>query len=267
MSLAFVYAGQGSQSLGMGGLSEAQVTQTKYVQPAMIGIEIELTDMLKKEGIIPDVVCGLSLGEYAALYAADVWDAATTLDIVSYRGHVMQETTKGMECAMVAILGLVPDSAFDEVEISNYNCTGQIVISGEKSAVERAAFKAKSLGAKRCIPLNTNGPFHTSMMEEASRLLNEKFNEIEFNEMKIPVIANVTGEVLNSDIAKNLVNQVKCPVQFEKTIKTLEKMGVNTAIEIGPGRVISGFIKKTSPSIQVYNVEKGEDIACVKQQL
>lgn len=274
--IAFVYAGQGSQYLGMGEgftdehLDEEELKQTKYVQPAMLSIEIAITDALKKEGITPDVVAGLSLGEYAALYAAGVWDAETALDIVTYRGQIMQETTKDMNCSMIAILGLDYDTvqkSLDGAEISNINCPGQIVVAGETEAVEKTAGRAKTLGAKRCIPLNTSGPFHTSMMEKASKLLEEKFKKTKFNEMKIPVIANVTGETLTGDIADSLVKQVKSAVQFEKTIKTLEKMGVDTAIEIGPGKVLSGFIKKTAPNIRVINIETRSDFECAKQQL
>ena len=277
--LAFVYAGQGSQYVGMGEgfadevWSEEQLKQTKFVQPAIVSIEIAITDALKEAGICPDVVAGLSLGEYAALYASGVWDKATTMDIIAYRGKVMQQATAEAQCIMTAILGLDSDlvkKAIDVkgfVQIANYNCTGQIVIAGEAEAVIKAAEKAKELGARKCIPLNTSGPFHTSLMEDASQLLAEKFKEIEFSDMKIPVISNVTGEILQGNIAQSLVAQVKSPVQFEKTIQTMQKMGVTRVIEIGPGKVLSGFIKKQTPQIQTYNIETRSDFECVKQQL
>ena len=298
MSLAFVYAGQGSQKVGMGadfydefpGVrevfdavphireicftdSQGLLSQTKYTQPCMVTFAVAITDLLKAHGIIPEMVAGLSLGEYSALYAAEVFDAKTVISLIEYRGTIMQESTQGIDCRMVAILGAdisIVEQAIGQVEgiadIANINCTGQIVIGGETEAVNQAADIAKSLGAKKCIPLNVSGPFHTRMMQEAAELLKVRLDETKIGDMKIPVVFNISGGFL-TDIKHALAMQIKSPVQFEKTIRTMQESGVDTVIEIGPGKVLSGFIKKTAPEIKVLSIETRSDFEWVKQQL
>lgn len=294
MRLAFVYAGQGSQKAGMGkdfyencpsvqavfdntpcdfaiketcfDDPENLLSQTRYTQPCMVTFAVAVTDLLKTEGIVPEAVAGLSLGEYSALYAAGVFDRETVLSLVAYRGKVMEETTKGIDSKMIAVLGAdydtvkkAVDSAQDKgvVDIANLNCTGQIVIGGETAAVEAAAEQAKSLGAKRCIPLNVSGPFHTRLMEEASVLLKEKLDNAEFHDMQVPVIFNITGESLaeGMTVKEALTKQVKSSVYFEKTIQTMKAMGIDTIVEIGPGKVLAGFVKKTAPEIRVIGID------------
>ena len=202
MKLAFVYAGQGSQAVGMGqelyetypvakqvfdsihldfdvkklcfeGPMET-LSQTQYTQPCMVATAIAITEVLKEQGIVPKMAAGLSLGEYSALYAAGVFDQATALDLVRYRGQVMEEAVQGIDSKMVAVLGLdraLVEQAVSEgskvglVQAANYNCPGQIVIGGEVAAVDKAAEVALELKAKRVVPLNVSGPFHTSLLE------------------------------------------------------------------------------------------------------
>lgn len=294
MKLAFVYAGQGSQKVSMGKDfyeqfssvrnvfdnapvdfdlkklcfegPETILSQTKYTQPCMVAFAAAVTDLLKKEEIIPSVAAGLSLGEYSALYAAGAFDLEAVLSIVAYRGKIMQESTAGINSGMVAILGLSEEAVQQAVnqakdlgvcEIANRNCSGQIVIGGEKNAVEIAAEHAKKLGAKRCVSLNVSGPFHTSLMEKASEKLAQKLDEITISSMQFPIVFNATGEALadSTKIRELLVKQIKSPVLFEQSIKTMESMGIDTIVEIGPGKVLSGFIKKTARTIRLYQIE------------
>ena len=301
--IAFVYAGQGSQKVGMGmdfyetyktvqncfdnisldfNIKEImfqgpkdRLTETKYTQPCMAAFAAAITELFFAEGIRPNYVAGLSLGEYSALYASSVFDFEMLMSLVAYRGRVMQETTEGFDCSMSAILGLeekkvqqAVDSAvsFGIVSIANLNCSGQIVIGGETKAVKKAELSAKELGAKRCMPLQVSGPFHTAMMEEASALLCSRLGKTVFQEMQIPVLFNVTGDCRQDGqtILDLLTAQIKSPVQFEKIIKRLERLSVDTVIEIGPGKVLSGFFKKTAPGITVHAVE---DVASFQQAL
>jgi [acyl-carrier-protein] S-malonyltransferase len=295
MKLGFLYAGQGSQKVGMGKdfyqefpsfralydqisldfdvkqLSfegpEEQLSQTKYTQPCMVAFAVGVTDLLKEEGIVPSAAAGLSLGEYSALYAAGALDAQTVIPLVAYRGLVMEETTQDIPSKMVAILGGTEQTVQQAVEkgqqvgavgMANLNCPGQIVIGGEAPAVDAAAEFAKELGVKRCVPLNVSGPFHTSLMAEASELLGQKLKEVNISKPSFSILCNVTGEELAprpDKIRQNLTLQVKSPVRFQKTIETLDQMGIDTIVEIGPGKVLSGFVKKTAPHISCINIE------------
>lgn len=297
MKLGFVYAGQGSQTVGMGkdfyqadpgvralfddiqlefdwkqvmwqGPAE-QLSQTQYTQPCMVAFGAAVTDLLARQGIVPQVVAGLSLGEYSALYAAGAMDAKTAVSLVAYRGKVMAQTTQHMDCKMVAVLGLDETAVTQAVAgvgkvwLANLNCPGQIVIGGEAAAVDQAAENAKGLGAKRCLPLQVSGPFHTPLMDEASALLAQRLEQVPIGTPAIPLICNVTGQILTQDVKENLALQIKSPVRFEQTIRTMEQLGVDTVIEIGPGKVLSGFIKKTAPAIQTFAVETADDLSAV----
>ena len=299
MKLAFLYAGQGSQKEKMGedfynaypqiqdifhnenaGFDIAeicfnapieQLSQTKYTQPCMAAFGAAVTRLLFENGIKPYCAAGLSLGEYSALYAANVFDENTLFSLLAYRGHIMQSTTAHLDTKMMVIIGLSADQAnaavseaagegLGIVACANFNCKGQIVIGGAVSAVDLAAKLCKEAGAKKCLPLNVSAPFHTPYMEEAAKLMSEKLKSAEFGEMKIPVIFNATADFLqkNQTVAQLLEIQVKMPVLFEKTILNLESIGVDTVIEIGPGSVISGFIKKTAPDIKAYSIDDME---------
>ena len=308
MSLAFLYAGQGSQHPGMGAdlyeahsafrtvldsaaervdfdLKEVSFTdaagvlnQTAYTQPAMVAFAAGVTALLYERGIEPDYAAGLGLGEYSALHAAGVFSAAEAVSLVAFRGKAMTQAAQGMDCAMMAVLGLdapTLQSACDQaaslgvVEIANYNCPGQLVIGGEQPAVDKAAGLAKELGARRCMPLKVSGPFHTSLLAPAGDALREKFREISFGEMRIPVLFNCLGREMGpgDTIPALLEKQVQSSVYMEDTIRRLAQLGVDTIVEIGPGKALSGFVKKTAPAIKTYAVETCADVDALSAAL
>ncbi|MCL2564588.1 MAG: ACP S-malonyltransferase [Defluviitaleaceae bacterium] len=296
MSLAFLYAGQGSQKEKMGedfyntypqvqeifdnpsaGFNIADIcfnasletlTKTKYTQPCMAAFGAAVTKLLFEKGIKPDYTAGLSLGEYGALYAAGVFDVDTMLELLAYRGKVMEETTAGLNTKMVAVIGLSEDevreackkaqnTGLGTVAPANFNSVGQTVIGGAEEAVAKASEICAEMGARRCLPLNVSAPFHTPYMEEASKLMSKKLKGAKFGDMGIPVIHNATADFLQSgqSVAQLLEIQIKMPVLFQKSIEKLAEIGVDTVVEIGPGNAISGFIKKTAPGIKVYSIE------------
>lgn len=297
MKLGFLYAGQGSQHPGMGAdlyerfptfravldsaaeqvdfdLKEVSFTdtkgilnQTRYTQPCMVAFAAGMTALLAERGIVPAAAAGLSLGEYSALHAAGVFDADTAVELVAFRGKAMEEAAAGRPSAMVAVLGLdraALQEACDEASahgcavIANYNCPGQLVIGGDKAAVDKAAELALAAGARRCLPLNVSGPFHTSLMHPAGDALREKCKAVRFAPMQFPVLFNCLGhEMEETDtIAALLEKQVQSGVRWEVTVRRLAELGVDAAIEIGPGRALTGFVKKTVGSaISCYPVE------------
>ncbi|NLO47400.1 MAG: ACP S-malonyltransferase [Clostridiales bacterium] len=296
MKLAFLYAGQGSQKVGMGrdfyekfpmirssfdnenaGFDIRNLcfetpldilSRTRYTQPCMAALATAVTKLLYEEGIYPTCAAGLSLGEYSALYASGVFDEDTLISLLAFRGKVMEETTANIKSKMCAVFNLSEEliqEAISEINAlnlgivacANFNCPGQIVIGGEAEAVDAAAEKCLKMGAKRCLPVNVSGPFHTPLMEEASKLLGERLYQTEFRDMHFSVVFNTTADVLGEGetIPHILQNQVKSPVLFEKTIYKLRSLGVDTVIEIGPGRVLSGFVRKTAPDIVSYSIE------------
>ena len=308
MRLAFLFAGQGSQKVGMGkdfyesrpefaeildtvnldfdlkelmfSGPEEQLSQTRYTQPCMAAFAAGVTAILKKEGITPDYVAGLSLGEYSALHAAGVFDAKTLVELVAFRGKAMEEAAKGIACKMSAVMGMesgtlqeVCEKACGQtgkyVTVSNFNCTGQYVICGEEEAVAAAETLAKEAGAKRSMPLKVSGPFHTKFMQPAGEALKKKFNEISFEEMQIPVIFNTVADELPADktIPELLVQQVQSSIYMEDTIKLLSAKGVDTIVEIGPGKVLSGFVKRTAPEMISYAVEDMESLQTALEAL
>ena len=299
MKLAFVYAGQGSQKVGMGrdfydqhpefqavydgapvdfdlkGLSfegpEETLSRTRYTQPCMVAFAIGVTDLLAKEGIRPAAAAGLSLGEYSALYCAGVFDRDTALKTVALRGRAMEEAAAGLACGMTAVLGLARDklaraceeaSSLGVVQICNYNCPGQLVISGEKAAVDRAGELAKELGAKRCMPLKVSGPFHTALMKPAGDALAAHFRTMDLGEPSIPVYFNCLGDKREDQtIPELLERQVQSSVYWEDTVRAMERDGIDTVLEIGPGKTLSGFFKKTAPAIRTHHIDTADDFA------
>jgi [acyl-carrier-protein] S-malonyltransferase len=250
---------------------------TRYTQPCMAAFAAAVTRILKGFGLRPDYTAGLSLGEYSALHAAGAWDVETLLGVLAFRGLAMERSAAGVDSRMTAVLGLdaekveraVADAAsagLGAVAVTNVNCPGQIVIGGETATVIVAEKKCLALGAKRCLPLNTSGPFHTPLMENASRELRERLADTVLLPPEVPVIFNATGEAaaggaaFDDEIRGLLCLGVKSPVLFEKTINTLGALGVDTAIEIGPGRALSGFVRRTAPDMRVFSIESAEDL-------
>lgn len=306
MSLAFLYAGQGSQHPGMGAdLYEAHpafrvvldaagvdfdlkttmftdpdgvLNLTEYTQPCMVAFAAGMTALLAERGIVPDYAAGLSLGEYSALQCAGVFTAPQAISLAAFRGKAMAAAAAGRPCGMTAVLGLDCEKLQEAcrqaagagvVEIANYNCPGQLVIGGEQAAVDQAAALAKELGAKRCLPLKVSGPFHTSLLAPAGDALREKFKETAFGAMRIPVLFNCLGREMGPEdtIPALLEKQVQTSVYMEDTIRRLAELGVDTIVEIGPGKALSGFVKKTAPAIKTYAVETCADLDALSAAL
>ena len=254
------------------------LNQTRYTQPCMVAFAAGMTALLAERGIVPAAAAGLSLGEYSALHAAGVFDADTAVELVAFRGKAMEEAAAGRPSAMVAVLGLdraALQEACDEASahgcavIANYNCPGQLVIGGEQAAVDKAAALAKELGAKRCLPLKVSGPFHTSLLAPAGDALREKFKETAFGAMRIPVLFNCLGREMRPEdtIPALLEKQVQTSVYMEDTIRRLAELGVDTIVEIGPGKALSGFVKKTVPELPVYAVETAAELEQLTETL
>ena len=306
MSLAFLYAGQGSQPPGMGAdLYEAHpafravldtagvdfdlkttmftdpdgvLNLTEYTQPCMVAFAAGMTALLAERGIVPGYAAGLSLGEYSALQCAGVFTAPQAISLAAFRGKAMAAAAAGRPCGMTAVLGLDREKLQEAcrqaagagvVEIANYNCPGQLVIGGEQAAVDKAAALAKELGAKRCLPLKVSGPFHTSLLAPAGDALREKFKETAFGAMRIPVLFNCLGREMRPEdtIPALLEKQVQTSVYMEDTIRRLAELGVDTIVEIGPGKALSGFVKKTAPAIKTYAVETCADLDALSAAL
>ena len=294
---AFIFPGQGAQVCGMGkdfyenteigrqvfdratelmGFSMPELCFekndrldiTEYTQAAMVTTGIAMMKVLENAGIVPDVTAGLSLGEYNALTAAEVMSADDAIISVRQRGIFMQEAVPTGIGAMAAILALDAEviehvlSTMKDVWIANYNCPGQIVISGKKEAVEEACMKLKEAGAKRTVLLNVSGPFHSKMLEGAGEKLGTVLDAIEIRKPVIPYVANVTAEyVTEADVIKPLLmKQVSSSVRWQQSVETMIRDGVDTFVEIGPGKTLSGFIKKISREVKILNVGTLEDI-------
>ena len=295
--IAFIFPGQGAQACGMGqdfyeqtetgkrifdkatelmGFSMPQLCFeendrldiTEYTQAAMVTASIAMMRVLEENGIKPDVAAGLSLGEYCALAAAGVMSDEDAIRTVRQRGILMQEAVPVGEGAMAAILAL-DASAIEEVTgamegvwIANYNCPGQIVISGEKAAVEDACEKLKAAGAKRAVMLNVSGPFHSGMLADAGEKLGEVLSQVELHEPQIPYVANVTAQYVKSaaEVKELLTRQVSSSVRWQQSVETMLADGVDRFIEIGPGKTLAGFIRKINREATVINIEKFEDL-------
>lgn len=300
MKVGFVYSGQGSQYHGMGQelyesepifkqtIDEAdqivdfdlkelmfdeneKLHQTEYTQPALLAMEVGLTRLLAAKGIKPDVAAGLSLGEYAALVASGALDFAETVRLVQKRGRFMTEAVPSGKGAMAAIMGLNHQSVitvckqFEDQGVivpANYNMPGQIVIAGEKQVLDQAVDSFIQAGAKRVIPLNVSGPFHSELLEPAAVNLAEELQHVSLSPMTIPVVTNLTGSVIASseEIVPTLIQQVKSPVYWEECIATMIQMGVDHFVEVGPGRTLCSFIKKIDRSVKTQNVENQQTL-------
>lgn len=300
--IAFIYPGQGSQTVGMGesfleddksrqffesadqvmemSLSklmlegpQEELTLTYHAQPALLTVSAMVTERLMRAGIRPDYTAGHSLGEYSALVASNVLEFPKAVDVVHKRGLYMNEAVPAGEGAMAAILGMgsedlekVTNEVTDStgvVQLANLNCPGQIVISGTKAGVEQACLVAKERGAKRAIPLDVSGPFHSELMRSASQDLAKVLSESFLLNAKIPVVSNVKAEPETNaaQIQDLLVHQLYSPVLWEQSVRRMIELGVTVFVEIGPGKVLSGLVKKIDRSvtvIPVYDLESFE---------
>ncbi|HIZ53373.1 MAG TPA: ACP S-malonyltransferase [Candidatus Enterococcus avicola] len=294
MKKAFLFSGQGAQYVGMGqelyerepivkatfdeasrvlGYDVAQqcfteneqLNQTEYTQPAILTVSIAFWRLLQEKGQTCNYVAGLSLGEYSALVASGVFDFETALKLVAKRGSFMANAAPQGTGKMVAVMNTPIEtieeacqkaSAVGIVSPANYNTPQQIVIGGEVTAVDQAVAYLTEAGAKRMIPLNVSGPFHTALLKPAAEKLKAILAEIELNEMTIPVISNTTAQVMEQSEIKDLLEkQVMSPVRFYESIETLKNLGVEQIVEIGPGKVLTGFVKKIDKTIKVTRVE------------
>jgi [acyl-carrier-protein] S-malonyltransferase len=295
MSIAFVFPGQGAQYVGMGkavyeNFSEArevfeeaaevlgysvadlcfngpkeELNRTYRTQPCILTVSIATLRVIQQRGIEPEVVAGHSLGEYSALVAAGVIDFRDALLLTEKRGRFMQDTVPEGRGLMAAILGLGREQV-DEICLSvssgyvapaNYNCPGQIVIAGEKEAVEEAISLAKEMGAKRAVPLAVSAPSHCALMIDASKRLAEELKKIPFRPPKVPVVNNADAMFLNTveSIKASLIKQLDSPLLWEDSIRVIIDAGIKTFFEIGPGKVLTGLIRRIDPSVTVKNTD------------
>ena len=293
---AFIFPGQGAQYVGMGkdfyesfsvcrevfdkgseisGLDlkeicfeeNEKINITEYTQIAMLAVEAAILAALQEEGIKPDAAGGLSLGEYGALLASGAMSMEDAFRVVRQRGIFMQEAvpTGG---AMSAVLGT--DAAVIEkicqetegiVSIANYNCPGQIVITGEEEAVAKASESLKAAGTKRVIPLKVSGPFHSKMLTGAGEKLGQVLEQVQLQDIQVPYTTNVTAEYVKDkeQIKELLVAQVSSSVKWQQCVETMLKDGVDTFVEIGPGKTLSGFMRKIDRNAKVINIQTVED--------
>ncbi|PYG87057.1 [acyl-carrier-protein] S-malonyltransferase [Ruminiclostridium sufflavum DSM 19573] len=244
---------------------------TENTQPTILTVSIACMQPLLEKGIRPDYVAGLSLGEYSAHVAGGTMSFSDAVKLVKKRGKYMQEAVPAGVGAMSVIIGLDNDSVIEcckdasqigIVEPTNFNCPGQIAIAGEKEAVEKASALCKEKGAKRTVLLPVSAPFHCSMLKPAGEKLAAELGNIELSDIKIPVVTNVTAEcITDREAVKNLlVKQVSQSVLWENCIRTMIDKGVDTFIEIGPGKVLCGFVKKISKEVMAFNVEDMESL-------
>lgn len=246
--------------------SEEDLKKTENTQPSILTTSIAILEVLKLKGITPDVTAGLSLGEYSALVASNAISFADAVEVVKKRGKYMQEAVPMGEGTMAAVLGMEKEelveclkmaSGYGVVEAANYNCPGQIVIAGHTKAVEHACGILKEKGAKRAMLLPVSAPFHSSLLKPAGEKLADELEKVEVKNLEIPVVANVNAQVIKDkyEVKQCLIEQVSSSVLWEDSVRHMIDMGVDTFIEVGPGKTLSAFVKKIDKNVAVYNVE------------
>lgn len=302
--IAFIYPGQGVQKAGMGAdfyansqtaaelfdcASEAldldmkalcfeendRLDLTEYTQAALVCTSLAMTRVLQERGVQPDITAGLSLGEYAAIAAAGALDDLEAIRLVRKRGILMQNTVPAGEGAMCAVMGMdaaAIEQVLEEVpdaSIANYNCPGQIVITGKKAAVETGAKKLKEAGAKRTVMLNVSGPFHSQMLLPAGEELKKELEQTETKKLQIPYVANVTAQKVEDagQIKDLLVQQISSSVRWMQSMETMLADGVDTFVEIGPGKTLAGFLKKINLQARVINIGTWEEMEQAVQEI
>lgn len=258
--------------------------QTRYTQPCMVAFAVGMTKILYSKGIKPEIAAGLSLGEYSALYASGVFDENQVVNLVAYRGKSMEEAVTGRDTGMIAVMSLdretikecclqaqeeFKDDPCHIAEVANYNTPIQVTVSGDTPVITRAGELMMEKGARRIVPVAVSGPFHTSLMKPAGDKLRERFANESFGEMQFPVLFNATGKELEADktIAEMLEIQVQSSVYFEDSIKYMLEQGVDTFIEIGPGKTLTGFVKKIDRAVATYSVEDVESLNATLEAL
>ena len=293
---AFLFPGQGAQKTGMGQdfyekfpsareiFDQAsqwlsldmkalcfekndRLNLTEYTQAALVTTCLAMEKVVEEYGLRPDVTAGLSLGEYCAIAVSggmSVQDAITT---VRKRGILMEQAVPAGEGSMAAVMGLDADKIQAvlggmKAEIANYNCPGQIVITGPKAAVEEASVKLKEAGARRVLPLTVSGPFHSSMLQNAGKELEKELSKVEFSSLKIPYVTNVTAQYVTDfkETKDLLAKQISSSVCWQQSVEKMLEDGVDTFVEIGPGKTLTGFMKKIAPDAKTYNIQKVEDL-------
>ena len=295
--IAFIFPGQGAQKAGMGQdfyekypsareiFDQAsqwlsldmkalcfekndRLNLTEYTQAALVTTCLAMEKVVEEYGIHPDVTAGLSLGEYCAISVSGGMSVKDAITTVRKRGILMEQAVPAGKGSMAAVLGLTgPEiekviEKIDGVEIANYNCPGQIVITGEKAAVEIAAAQLKTAGARRVLPLKVSGPFHSSMMEAAGRKLEKVLETTEIQSLKIPYVTNVTAKYVTdpAQIRPLLARQISSSVRWQQSVEQMISAGIDTFVEIGPGRTLTGFIKKIDKNVRTFNIQTVEDL-------
>lgn len=298
--IAFIFPGQGAQKAGMGKdfyekfdtakMVFDQASQwldldmkelcfeendrldlTEYTQAAMVTACLAMTKVIEEQGLHPDVTAGLSLGEYCAIETAGGMSLKDAITTVRKRGILMEQAVPAGQGSMAAVLGMKAEEiekitdTLEGVTIANYNCPGQIVISGVKEAVEQAGEQLKNAGAKRVLPLNVSGPFHSRMLEEAGKELGKVLENVELSPLKIPYVTNVTAQyVENCKETKALLEkQISSSVRWQQSMENMIASGIDTFVEIGPGKTLAGFLRKIDRSVKVFNIQTVEDMEAV----
>ena len=301
--IAFIYPGQGAQKAGMGAdfYENSEIARyifdqageeldldmkelcfeendrldlTEYTQAAMVTTCLAMTRVAESKGLKADITAGLSLGEYPAIAAAGGMNDMDAIRLVRKRGILMQNTVPAGEGAMCAVISMAAEEIekviepIADVSVANYNCPGQIVITGEETAVAAAGEALKAAGARRVIPLKVSGPFHCELLKGAGEKLGQELEKVEIQSFTVPYVTNVTAQYVTGpeQVKELLVSQVSSSVRWQQCVEQMIDDGVDTFIEIGPGKTLTGFLKKINRNVKALHVEKTEDLDEVRKE-